>query len=122
MQTLLLLGSLNMALVVVLGAFGGHILKKKLPSEKLKIYETGIHYHIAHALALLLIGVLPVGIADTGLAAVAGWLLLAGIVLFCGSLYVIALKGIKRLGPVTPLGGLFFIAGWIVLAVAVLQG
>lgn len=122
MQTLLLLGSLNMALVVVLGAFGGHALKKRLTPEKLKTYETGVHYHIAHALGLLLCGVLPDSIADNGLTAVAGWLLLTGIVLFCGSLYALVLTGMKRLGPVTPLGGLAFIAGWIVLAVAILQG
>lgn len=122
MQTLLLLGSLNMALVVILGAFGAHALKKKLTPELLKIYETGVLYHLVHGLGLLLIGVLAGGAVSSGLAVTAGWLLQIGIVLFCGSLYVLALTGVKRLGAITPLGGLGFIAGWVVLFAAVLQG
>ncbi len=122
MQTLLLLGSLNMALVVILGAFGAHALKRKLTPELLKIYETGVLYHLVHGLGLLLIGVLAGGAVSSGLAVTAGWLLQIGIVLFCGSLYVLALTGVKRLGAITPLGGLGFIAGWVVLFAAVLQG
>lgn len=122
MQTLLLLGSLNMALVVILGAFGAHALKRKLTPELLKIYETGVLYHLVHGLGLLLIGVLAGGAISSGLAVTAGWLLQIGIVLFCGSLYVLALTGVKRLGAITPLGGLGFIAGWVVLFAAVLQG
>ncbi|WP_270171112.1 DUF423 domain-containing protein [Paenibacillus sp. SYP-B4298] len=122
MQTLLLLGSLNMALVVILGAFGAHALKRKLTPELLKIYETGVLYHLVHGLGLLLIGVLAGGAVSSGLAVTAGWLLQIGIVLFCGSLYVLALTGVKRLGAITPLGGLGFITGWVVLFAAALQG
>lgn len=122
MQSLLLLGSLNMALVVIFGAFGAHALKKKLTPDMLKIYETGVLYHLVHGLGLLLIGALANDAVSGSMALTAGWLLQAGIVLFCGSLYVLALTGVKRLGAITPLGGLGFIAGWLTLFVAMLQG
>jgi len=120
MQTLLLLGSVCMAIAVILGAFGGHALKRKLAPDKLEVYLIGIQYHIAHALGLLLLGGLSQLPINGELIQAAGWLLFAGIVLFSGSLYALALTGVKRLGIITPLGGLCFIAGWIVVAFAVL--
>ncbi|MHA7967046.1 DUF423 domain-containing protein [Paenibacillus sp. CAU 1782] len=120
MQTLLLLGSACMAIAVILGAFGGHALKRKLAPDKLDVYLIGIQYHIAHALGLLLLGALSPALVNGDLIQLAGWLLFAGIVLFSGSLYALALTGVKRLGIITPLGGLSFIAGWVVVVIAVL--
>lgn len=122
MHTLLLLGSLSMAAVVILGAFGGHALKRKLTPERMSIFQIGVQYHIAHGLGLLLLGALASGALTGELVVIAGWLLFVGIVLFSGSLYALAITNVKALGAITPVGGLAFIAGWIVLAVAVLAG
>ncbi|MFS0722990.1 DUF423 domain-containing protein [Paenibacillus sp. 1P07SE] len=121
MQTLLLLGSLNMMISVILGAFGAHALKKKLKPEQLAIYQTGVQYHIAHALGILIVGLLGSELAAPSLAASAGWVLFAGIVLFSGSLYILSMTGIRKLGAITPLGGLAFIVGWGILIAAILQ-
>lgn len=120
MQLLLGLGGASMAIAVILGAFGGHALKRKLAPDKLEVYLIGIQYHIAHALGLLVLGALSQTL-DSNLLTLAGWLLFAGIVLFSGSLYSLALTGVKRLGIITPIGGLLFIAGWIVVVLAALQ-
>ncbi|MCZ8521932.1 MULTISPECIES: DUF423 domain-containing protein [Paenibacillus] len=120
MSTLLVLGSLNMFLVVALGAFGAHGLKSKLSEDAMKVYQTGVQYHMAHALGLLLIGLLAGLKPEAGLLATAGWLLMAGIVLFSGSLYALSLTGIRKLGAITPLGGLAFLAGWILVLISAL--
>lgn len=119
MKTLLLLGSLNMFIAVALGAFGAHALKKKLSEDMMKVYQTGIQYHIAHALGLLLLGLLAGSVENSSLVILAGWFLFAGIILFSGSLYALSLSGVRKLGAITPLGGLAFLAGWIILMVAV---
>ena len=100
---------------VALGAFGAHALKARLSGEMLAVYQTGVQYHLIHALAL---GLAAVAIERwPHVAAVAaGWLFLAGIVLFSGSLYALATSGITKLGMITPLGGLCFLAGWAALA------
>ncbi|WP_020616999.1 DUF423 domain-containing protein [Paenibacillus daejeonensis] len=121
MQTLLLLGSLNMIVAVILGAFGAHALKKKLQPEQLAVYQTGVQYHIVHALGILVVGLLTGDAAVGSLAVTAGWVLFIGIVLFSGSLYVLSITGIRKLGAITPLGGLAFIAGWAILVAALLQ-
>ncbi|AEI43813.1 DUF423 domain-containing protein [Paenibacillus mucilaginosus] len=120
MTSLLVLGSLNMFLVVALGAFGAHGLKNKLTEDAMKVYQTGVQYHMAHALGLLLIGVLSGQLPEASLLGTAGWLLFAGIVLFSGSLYALSLTGIRKLGAITPLGGLAFLAGWILVLISVL--
>lgn len=122
MQTILLIGCIMMVLAVALGAFGAHALKKKLNADMMKVYETGVQYHIAHGLGMLLIGTLGQNLTHSTLAVTAGWLLCIGIILFSGSLYVLSFTGVRKLGAITPLGGLAFIAGWIVLLVAVVQG
>ncbi|MGG4144178.1 DUF423 domain-containing protein [Paenibacillus algorifonticola] len=122
MTTLLLLGSINMFLSVMLGAFGAHALKKKLSADMLAIFQTGVQYQIAHALGLLLAGILAGGVLTSGLVVTAGWFLFAGIILFSGSLYALSLSGVKKLGAITPLGGLCFLIGWAILAVAIIQG
>lgn len=119
METLLLLGSLAMFLAVVLGAFGAHALKKKLSEDMMKVYQTGIQYHLAHALGLLLLGAITNNAGHSSLVVLAGWCLVAGIVLFSGSLYALSLTGIRKLGIITPFGGIAFLAGWVILMIAI---
>ncbi|WP_334076228.1 MULTISPECIES: DUF423 domain-containing protein [Paenibacillus] len=122
MHTLLALGGIMMFLAVALGAFGAHALKHKLTGDKQKTYQTGVQYHLAHSLGLLLLGILAGEIADPSLIIWAGWLLLAGIVLFSGSLYALSISGIRKLGAITPLGGLCFLAGWLIVVIAAVNG
>ena len=104
----LILGGINAALVVLLGAFGAHALKARLTAEMLAVYQTGVHYHLFHALGLLVVGLVATQIADSTYLKWSGWLMLAGIVLFSGSLYVLNISGLRRLGMVTPTGGIAF--------------
>lgn len=117
-KTILLTASVVLTLAVIIGAFGAHGLKSHLTNEMLQVYKTGVEYHFYHALGLLLIGVLSVSI-PSGLLNWSAIFLTLGIVLFSGSLYVLAITGIKWIGAITPLGGLSFIAGWILLFAAV---
>ncbi len=103
-----------MFLAVGLGAFAAHGLKTKISPEMLTIWETGVRYHVYHALALLALG------SFRG-PDKAGWCFLGGIVVFSGSLYLLALTGERRLGAVTPIGGLLFLAGWALLLFARLK-
>ena len=107
----------TLALAVGLGAFGAHGLQDRLDEYSKGIYETGVMYHFFHALGLLAIPLLiKNGLVTPGAGNLAAWLLLGGIVLFSGSLYVLAVTGIKILGAITPIGGVGFIAGWLALA------
>ncbi|WP_020164027.1 DUF423 domain-containing protein [Methyloversatilis discipulorum] len=115
----LFFAALTGALAVMLGAFGAHALKARLDENMLAVWQTAVQYHFWHALALGLVGLLAIHLRDSGALRVAGWLMLLGIVVFSGSLYAMALSGVRALGMVTPLGGLAFIAGWLVLAIAV---
>jgi uncharacterized membrane protein YgdD (TMEM256/DUF423 family) len=117
-KTILMTASVLLALAVALGAFGAHGLKSQLSTDMLQTYKTGVEYHFYHALGLLLIGILAV-MYPSGLLKWSAILLTAGIIVFSGSLYVLAASGIKWLGAITPLGGLSFIAGWVVLFLAV---
>jgi len=108
------LGALNAAIAVAAGAFAAHGLRQRLDARSLEIFETGARYHIYHAIAIVLAGL--VAAAGTRGAGTAAWLFQAGIVLFSGSLYALALSGTKGLGAITPLGGLAFLAGWLWLA------
>lgn len=107
-RTWLGIAAINGALAVMAGAFAAHGLKARLSADMLSVFETGARYHMYHALAIGLGALVP--------APKAAWAFLAGIVLFCGSLYLLALTAIPILGVVTPLGGLCFIAGWGFLA------
>jgi uncharacterized membrane protein YgdD (TMEM256/DUF423 family) len=120
-RTFLFLGSILAFLSVALGAFGAHALKSRISSEMLSVYETGVHYHMVHALALLLIALLVDKAGHSSLLAWSGWLLTIGIVLFSGSLYALSISGIRSLGMITPFGGLAFLAGWLLLATAALR-
>jgi uncharacterized membrane protein YgdD (TMEM256/DUF423 family) len=107
-------------LAVALGAFGAHGLRASVEPRLLEVYNTGVHYHMSHALGLLAVGLCRRLAGGRGPAlAWAGGLFLAGILLFSGSLYAMALTGVRALGMVTPFGGVAFILGWLALALAV---
>jgi uncharacterized membrane protein YgdD (TMEM256/DUF423 family) len=116
------LGSISAGLAVALGAFGAHILKDRLAANLLANFETGVRYQMYHALAVLAVAWAITRWPDSGLPAAAGWLFVAGTVFFSGSLYVLALTGVRWLGAITPLGGVAFVAGWICLLLAVWRG
>lgn len=117
-RNILLFGAIFMALAVLLGAFGAHALKKVLSPDMLAVYKTGVEYQFYHSLGLLLIGLIGFQI-DSKWLRWSGILLVAGIILFSGSLYALSISGIKVLGAITPIGGLSFVAGWVCLAIAV---
>jgi len=119
-KTILLTASILLALAVANGAFGAHGLKSHLSEAMLQTWKTGVEYHFYHALGLLLIGVLSVSM-PTNLLNLSALFLFAGIVLFSGSLYILAITGIKWIGAITPLGGICFIAGWLLLFMTVLK-
>ena len=106
-----------LALAVGLGAFGAHGLKARLDANHLDIYKTAVLYHFLHALGLLIVSVLPkTGTLSTESANSVCWLLAVGILIFSGSLYALAVSGVTVLGAITPIGGLAFIAAWVLLA------
>lgn len=118
-RTFLLLGGLAGFIGVALGAFGAHGLRDRLPPEMLAVFETGVRYQMYHACAILIVG-LAAARLDGWLIRTAGWSFAIGIVLFSGSLYVLALSRITLFGAVTPIGGLAFLAGWACLIAAAL--
>ncbi|HWK22762.1 MAG TPA: DUF423 domain-containing protein [Ureibacillus sp.] len=123
MNVLLGIGAILAFLGVVLGAFGAHALKEKFPEPRYEqIWNTAVQYQMYHAIGIILLGILSMGglIGSTSLLSWAGYLMLAGIVFFSGSLYVLALTGVKKLGAITPIGGLLFLAGWILLFIEVI--
>ena len=111
------LGALNGALAVAAGAFGAHALRARLADNLLSAFQTGAQYHMYHALALVFAGLALHVFPEARALRTGALLLLAGIVLFCGSLYALALSGVTALGAITPLGGLAFISGWLTFAV-----
>ncbi len=120
-RTFVALGALSAFASVAAGAFGAHALRSRLAPELLAVFETGARYQMFHALGLL--AAAWVGTRWPGPAATwAGWLFVAGTVVFSGSLYLLALTGVRWLGAVTPVGGVAFLAGWIALAWAALRG
>ena len=116
------LGALTGGLAVALGAFGAHGLRTRLAADALAIFETAVRYQMYHALALFAVAFALTRWPWSVLPAVAGWLFVAGTVLFSGSLYLLALTDTRWLGAVTPFGGLALIAGWGCLLVAALRG
>lgn len=122
MKLFVMLGALNMFTAVALGAFGAHGLKTRVPVESLATWNTAVLYHLVHGLGLILLGVLYQCHPSYNQLSTAGWLLVSGIVLFCGSLYVLVLSGVKPLGIITPLGGVAFLLGWLLLAASIYRG
>ncbi len=114
------LGSLAGALGVGLGAFGAHGLRGRVEPRMLEVFETGVRYQLVHALALLAVAWCAHRWPSPWIHA-AGWLILAGIVVFSGSLYLLVFTGARGFGAVPPLGGLALILGWLVLAAGVLR-
>ena len=107
------LGALSALIAVAAGAFGAHALRARVTPDMLAVFETAARYHMYHALGLL--AVAWAAARWPGPAGAAGWLFVAGTVLFCGSLYLLALTGQRWLGAITPFGGLAFILGWAAL-------
>jgi uncharacterized membrane protein YgdD (TMEM256/DUF423 family) len=115
-RTAMTLAALLMFVAVAAGAFGAHALKGRLTPELSATWETAVQYHAWHALGLAVVGLLTIQVPGRVGLALAGWLFVAGIVLFSGSLYAMALTGARWLGAVTPIGGVAFLAGWLSLA------
>lgn len=111
-------GAVLAGLGVAAGAFGTHALSGRLSSDLLDVFETATRYHLLHAVALLVVGLAAARDAGHRMWNAAGWLFTAGILVFSGSLYALALTGARWLGAVTPIGGACFLAGWAVVAVA----
>jgi uncharacterized membrane protein YgdD (TMEM256/DUF423 family) len=118
----LALGSISAGLAVALGAFGAHILKGRMPADILANFETGIRYQMYHALALLAVAWAINRWPTSSLPAAAGWLFVAGTLLFSVSLYLLSLTGMRWLGAITPLGGASFVLGWICLLLTAWSG
>ena len=115
----MLVGAVAAFIGVGFGAFGAHALKGRLSPEMLAVFETGVRYQMYHAFVILITALALVRF-DGWLIRTAGWLFTAGIVLFSGSLYALALTGVTVLGAITPLGGLAFLAGWACFIIAAL--
>jgi uncharacterized membrane protein YgdD (TMEM256/DUF423 family) len=116
-----LLGSLSGLIAVAAGAFGAHTLRDRISADMLATFETGVRYQMYHALALLAVA-WAVTRWSSSLTTIAGWLFVAGTLIFSGSLYALSLSGARWLGAITPLGGVAFIGGWLCLALVVWRG
>lgn len=114
------LGAILAFVAVAAGAFGAHALKDSLGEARIDIFKTGAQYQMYHSLALILVGLAALR-WESGLLTAAGWLFVAGVVLFSGSLYALAITDVKVLGAITPLGGLCFLIGWLLLAIAAVR-
>jgi uncharacterized membrane protein YgdD (TMEM256/DUF423 family) len=123
MPFFIIAGAINAAIAVALGAFGAHALKEKLSEHYLAIWETAVQYQMFHAIGLLAVGILMSSslFGASPQLTWAGYLLLAGIIIFSGSLYVLSLSGIGILGAITPIGGVAFISGWVMLIIAAVK-
>ena len=115
-RQLSVLASLNMIAAVAAGAFGAHGLKGRIDARMLGVWQTGVQYHLVHALGLFAVAWLLARHPRSRLLHAAGWLMFTGIVLFSGSLYALALTGVRWLGAITPLGGLAFLLAWAMTA------
>jgi uncharacterized membrane protein YgdD (TMEM256/DUF423 family) len=119
-RAFLTVGAVFGGLGVAAGAFAAHGLKSRLAPDLLAVFETGARYQLVHAVALLVVGVLATRVPHPAVAA-AGWLFIVGVVVFSGSLYLLAVTGVRWLGAITPIGGVALIAGWLALAWGVLR-
>ncbi|WP_028401815.1 DUF423 domain-containing protein [Ectobacillus panaciterrae] len=122
MKIFFLLGCIMAFLAVALGAFGAHGLEGKISERMLQNWKTGVTYQMFHVAGLFVAAFLMDKLQNTSLVSTAGWLMLAGIVIFSGSLYVMALTGVKILGAITPIGGVAFLTAWVLLAIAAVKG
>lgn len=121
LKLFLLLGSINMFLAVGLGAFGAHGLQSRLSERMFEIYQTGVQYHMIHAIGILIIAIVADRIGNPAILSWAGWAFILGIIFFSGSLYILSISGVKVLGAITPIGGVLFMVGWILLAISAVR-
>lgn len=119
-RVLLMIGSLFALLSVALGAFGAHALRKKLSSDQLAVYQTGVQYQMYHALGLLALGIYAAVFGQNGWLTLSAVLMVIGVILFSGSLYMLTLTGKRGFGAITPLGGLSWIISWLFFMIAVI--
>ena len=115
-------GAAAAMLAVILGAFGAHGLRSKLSSEMMAIFQTGVQYHLYHSLGLFAVALVAAFLPGSAAVKGAGIAFLAGIAIFSGSLYLLSLTGARWLGAVTPIGGVAFIVGWLLLLIAIGRG
>lgn len=118
-RMMLMLGAATAFLGVALGAFGAHALRARLSEQLLNTWETAVQYHLVHALGLLVVGLMMLHSGSAPLLRWSGGFMLAGLVLFSGSLYLLCLSGVRWLGAITPLGGIALLIAWALFAVAV---
>ncbi|TVP87228.1 MAG: DUF423 domain-containing protein [Alkalicoccus sp.] len=119
MKLFLILGGTMSFLFVAIGAFGAHALAERLEANGYTAtFETGVQYHMIHALALVAVAILTQHLSSSGLLHGAGWAFFTGIIIFSGSLYALSLTGIRVLGAVTPIGGVAFLIGWVLIIIA----
>ena len=118
-KTFLMIAAISGLLAVAIGAFGAHGLKARISEDLMAVFQTGVQYHFYHTLALLMVGMLMIAYPQVSLLKWSGCLFVAGLLIFSGSLYILALTGVKWLGAITPIGGVAFMAGWLTLALAV---
>ena len=116
-RTFLWIGALAAFIGVAFGAFGAHGLRGRLSPESLNVFETGVRYQMYHAFAIFVVAIALTRFGGWSVRA-AGWLFTLGIIVFSGSLYALALTGVRTFGAITPIGGLAFLIGWVCLAVA----
>ena len=115
----LILGSINAATAVTMGAFGAHSLKTKMPEDMLSVFQTAVQYHFYHSLGLIIIGLMTIYFKPAKHLEIAGWIMFTGIILFSGSLYILSTTSTRWLGIITPVGGIAFIISWIFIAITV---
>lgn len=120
-KTFLMIAAFNGLLAVAIGAFGAHALKVRLSPDLMAAYQTGVQYHFYHLIALMMTGVMLLHWPESKYLHYSGWLFVVGICLFAGSLYILALTGVRWLGAITPLGGLSFMAAWLCMAIGLYQ-
>jgi uncharacterized membrane protein YgdD (TMEM256/DUF423 family) len=121
MKVFLIIAAINAFLAVALGAFGAHGLEGKIPEKYLETWKTGVTYQMFHTIGLFVIALIADKLSQAGIIVTAGWVMLVGIILFSGSLYVLSLTQIKVLGAITPFGGIAFLAAWLMLAYGVFK-
>jgi uncharacterized membrane protein YgdD (TMEM256/DUF423 family) len=121
MKLFIILGALNAVLSVALGAFGAHILEGKLEPKYIDTWGKAVTYQMLHAVGLLVVGILLGKLPANAFLSWSGWLMFIGILLFSGSLYVLSVTQISMLGAITPLGGVSFIAAWVLMIIAAVK-
>ena len=114
-KLIIILAGINGFLAVSIGAFAAHTLRDRLSPELLDTFQTGVQYHMYHALGLFGIGLLMLNFPTSNLLRISAYLMIAGIVLFSGSLYLLSITGTRWLGAITPLGGLCFLSAWVLI-------